>query len=524
MRLMLDGYLVDTKRAEIVGPKGLVHVERLPFKLVVLLITNRDRVVSRSDLIEKIWDGRIVSEATISTAIKQARKAIGDNGTKQSAIKTVHGLGYRFVAEVKEVIAAQAEDIAASDVSMGPLRTPENPVIESPCIAVMKFTMTRMDTSLAWLTHAMPSELLSGLSRMRWLHVISRGSSFQFDPGTLDPVNAGARLGVRYVLMGSMEASDTEITVSVELAAAQDGKILWSETFTTDLSGIQTARQRIVSSVVGALELELPAYEATRSRRLAHDEFDAWSHFHVGLSHLYKFREDHNQSAAKHFDAALKLDPGFARAHAGQSFTHWQTAFMQYDKDREQALQRALKSAELALEIDPLEPFANFNMGRARWLQGDIKGGEMWLDRALSINPNFAQSHYSKGLMQLLDGKPDDAIALAKRAMSLSPLDPISYAMLSVQALSKIAQEDFVGAGKLIDRALQTPSVHFYINLIAACVKELEGNHQTALHHVEQAKRQRPDVTSNLFFGAFPFRDGRMRRTISDTLGKLGLD
>ncbi len=188
------------------------------------------------------------------------------------------------------------------------------------------------------------------------------------------------------------------------------------------------------------------------------------------------------------------------------------------------ALQRAITSAETALEIDPYEPFANFSMGRARWLEGDIASGEMWLDRALELNPNYAQSHYTKGLMLLLDGRADDAMGSAQTALSLSPLDPISYAMLCVQALSKMSQEDFVGAAKLTDRALQTPSAHFYIALIAACAKELEGDRPAALRCLEQARRGRADVTSNMFFAAFPFRDTRMRKMVGGALEKLGLN
>ncbi len=287
MRWTFDGYLVDEKRAEIVGPEGLVHVERLPFRLLVHLISNSERVIAREELIDAIWGGRFVSEATISTAIKQARKAVGDDGSKQAAIKTVHGLGYRFVADLEEIPPAMRADIAKSEGSNQLSRPPSDSATPQPGLTVVKFQMARMHESMEWLASALPSELLSTLSRLRWLQVISRGSSFQFDPGTLDPVDVGAKLGVRYILTGSIEASAQEILIRVELLAARDGCIIWSATFKTDLRDIKTARHRIVSSIVGALEFELPRYEANQSHRLTDHELDAWSHFHIGLSQLY---------------------------------------------------------------------------------------------------------------------------------------------------------------------------------------------------------------------------------------------
>lgn len=206
----------------------------------------------------------------------------------------------------------------------------------------------------------------------------------------MDPASVGARLGVRYLITGTVDIDSRAVNISVELATARNSKLIWSDQFTADLRDIQQARKTIVASIIAALELELPIYKASQSRRLVPNELDARSHFHLGLSHLYRFREDHNQKAAGHFDEALALDPGFARAHAGRSFTHWQTAFMRFDSDRQSLLERALRFAETALDLDPLDPFPNFNMGRARWLEGDVEGSAAWLDRALQLNPNYA--------------------------------------------------------------------------------------------------------------------------------------
>lgn len=519
-----NGFLVDSERAEVTGPDGPVHVERLPFSVLVHLIETRHRVVTRDDLIDAVWDGRIVGDATISTAVKHARKAVGDTGADQAVIKTVHGRGFRFVAPLdapEQTPYAEPKQAIAAETA--PATTEEVAGTGRPSIAALKFQFIGADQSFEGLSTAFPSELLASLSRMRWLHVVSRGSSFQFDPLAFEPAVVGAKLRVRYLLSGMVEVFGSDVAISVELQETRDGGLLWSERFTTDLQDIQQARRKIAATIIAVLELQVPHYEACSARRLRANELDAWSHFHLGLSHIYRFQQSHNQTAAEHFRAALALDPEFARAHAGLSFTHWQNAFMRFGSDREGLVELALTAATNALEIDPTDPFSNFNMGRARWLEGDIDGSEIWLDNALALNPNYAQCHYNKGLIQALEGTPDAAIASTDRAMSLSPLDPLRYAMLSVQAMSKIASEDFRGAGKLTDQALQSPAAHFYIAMIAACAKELDGDRPAAQRHVVQALRHRPDATAGMFFAAFPFRDVQLRRTISGALERLGI-
>lgn len=524
MTWRFDGMQVDRDRAELIGPDGAIRIERLPFDLLIYLIENRERVVSHDELTENIWGGRIVSDSTIATAVKQVRKAVGDNGTDQAIIRTVHRRGFRFVGNVDDNTPTIAASPNGNDPTQPVLAgVPIQAGVARPSIAALRFQYLGSDPSFAGLATAFPTELLSSLSRMRWLQVISRGSSFQFDPSEYQPQDVGKTLGVRYLVTGMIEVDNNTIAISVELQSTQDGEVVWSERFSADLCDIQHARHGIVASVVSVLELELPKFEAGHSRRLRPAELDAWSHFHLGLTHIYKFREDNNQIATAHFRTALKLDPYFARAHAGLSFTHWQNAFMRFGEDRDQLVSLAVASAEAALDIDPSDPFSAFNMGRARWLEGEIDGSQVWLDRALHINPNYAQCHYNMGLIQALEGVPYAALASTNTAVSLSPLDPLQYAMLSVQAMSKIMLEEFDAARLLTEKAIQSPGAHFYIALIAACAEELEGRRGAAERRLYQARVRRPDVTIAMFLQAFPFRDKVMRQTMVGALNRLGL-
>lgn len=159
---MFNGYVVDEERAEIIGPEGLVHIERLPLDVLAYLIENRDRVVSRNDLIDRIRGGGIVSDATVSTAIKQARKAVGDNGTTQAAIKTVHGRGFRFVAPLSEPKTGGSTGVTEAAKLLQIRGEPETRAgTGQPSLAARKFQTIRADPGMVWLAAALPSEVLS---------------------------------------------------------------------------------------------------------------------------------------------------------------------------------------------------------------------------------------------------------------------------------------------------------------------------------------------------------------------------
>lgn len=525
MEWSFDAYVLNVDRAELRGPDGLVHVERGPFRLLLFLIENADRLVTRDDLVEAIWDNRIVSEATISTTIKQARKAVGDSGAEQRIIKTIHGRGVRFVAPV----TARAETKPAAT----PLALPEQPSLlplapiqhgaGQPGIAVMRFQQLSSNDDSAYLADGFPSELISGLSRVGWLRVIARGSSFQFDPAKFDPADVGRRLNVPFLLTGTIEDVSETIAVSLEIQSASTGDIVWSNRFDASREDVEVIRHDIVSSVIAGLELAIPEFEAQRSRRLSLDQFDAWSHFHLGLSHIFKFNSGDNLIAAEHFRSALDLDPGFARAHAGLSFAHWQNGFMFFAGDRAENQRLALQSAARAVEIDPKDPFSNFNMGRAQWLQGDTEGAQAWLDRATQINPNYAQCHYNKGLISALEGQADAAHKSCEKALYLSPLDPLAYGIFGVRAMSSMQEGDYRLAVEFAERGVRQPSAHVYIVLLAALARHFNGEDAAARRWRDHAISIRPDLSVDMFLAAFPYQDPSFRRDVVQALSTMGL-
>ncbi len=278
-----------------------------------------------------------------------------------------------------------------------------------------------------------------------------------------------------------------------------------------------------VGDVVGALELHIPFTEAAIARTLAPDQIGAWSHFHMGLQHLYRFNKSDNSEAARHFNRALELEPEFARAHAGISFTHWQTAFMHYGDDRSALLDKAEATALRANDIDPHDPFANYNLARVHWLRGDVGGFSELLDRALTINPNFAQGSYAQALANGFLGQGEVARNHASQAMQLSPLDPLKYAMMSSYAMALIGDGAADEAAPLVEKACHLPGSHFYIDMIAAAAHQLAGNDAQARMRADRTRERQPGASRQMFFASFPFQAGSSARPMMDgAFEKLG--
>src|SRR5262249_31990581 len=156
---------------------------------------------------------------------------------------------------------------------------------------------------------------------------------------------------------------------------------------------------------------------------------DAWSAYHLGLQHLYRFNRVDSAAAADLFERAVTLDPCLARAHAGLSFVHFQAAFLRYTDGVAAAYAAARRCAERGLELDPLDPFVNFLMGRTYWLEGDLDASLDWLERATRLSPNYAQGIYARGWTETLAGRALEGRQHVDLAMRLSPLDPLYYAM-----------------------------------------------------------------------------------------------
>jgi TolB-like protein len=211
------------------------------------------------------------------------------------------------------------------------------------------------------IADALPHELITELSRLRWLFVTARGSSFRLRGSDVDICEIGRLLDVRYCLSGTAEIVNASLIVTVELVDTRDGRLIWAEHFAGSIDDVHRIREDIRSRIVAALEIQIPLHEAALARLTVSDNLDAWSSYHLGLQHMYRFNRKDNAAATALFQKAIARDPNFARAHAGLSFVHFQTAFMRYSDDLDTEIAQARRFAVRGLELDPMDPFVNFS-------------------------------------------------------------------------------------------------------------------------------------------------------------------
>jgi TolB-like protein len=512
-----DKFELDLAKFELRANGAVCLAEPQVFALLTLLVGNRERVVSHDEMIEKVWDGRVVSDAAIASRIKSARQALGDNGKAQQFIKTVRGQGFRFVADARVVGSGVAE--FAGDT---PQDHPPDEHGSRPSIAVLPFRLLGATGAYAAMADALPHELITELARLRWLFVTARESSFRLRGADADPAEIGRLLNVCYYLSGSVEMAGRRLAVTVELIDTRDGGIVWGEHFAGAVDDVHRLREDIRAQILSALEIRIPLHEAALARLSVSENLDAWSAYHLGLQHMYRFNRTDNAVATTLFQQSIAKDPGFARAHAGLSFVHFQSAFMHYTDGRagETALSR--RFATRGVELDPVDPFVNFAMGRSFWLEGDLESSLVWLERATTISPNYAQGIYARAWTEALAQRSIEGRDHVDLAMRLSPLDPLHYAMLGTRAFTHMMLDEDAEAAVWAERAARSPGAHVLIALIAAAAHALAGDSVRAAAWAADVRARNPALSSEDFFRAFPMQSTVTRARVSGVLARLG--
>jgi len=516
MILEFAPFTLHTDRAELRRAGALIALEPKAYALLCLLVENHDRVVSKDEMIAVVWGGRFISDAAVSTALKLVRRALGDDGATQEFVRTVHGRGHRFVAPVR--IRAAAAVAGAPDVPRA-----KDPTGGQPTIAILPFGTAGLPDLLATLGDALAAEIISALSRLRWLRVIARESSFRYRGDEADLKSIRTVLGARYCLTGRVEMLGGRLAVSADLIETDGGRLIWADRLERPVDGIHDARQAIIAAVIAALDLQIPLAEAAKARTRDVEGLDAWGAYHLGLSHMYRFNARDNAIAAGLFQRATELDPGFASAFAARSFTSFQNAMMGYTKDLAAEVDAARAAAERSIELDPLDPYANVAMGRVPILSGHPEDGLVWLERSVALSPSHAKGHYATSFVQAMSCRPVETRDAVDLAAGLSPLDPMMASMLMMRGISFAIDGDYETAAHWNVRAARMAPTHYGGLVLAVAMCRLSGQDDATAHWAQVLRERRPDATRTQFLNALPFRDGAFRVRLMAALIDAGL-
>ncbi len=518
MKYHFEEFELDTEKLELSNGSEPVPVEPQVFALIELLVANAERAISKDEINERVWGGRVVSDAAVNSRIRSARQALNDSGKEQRLIKTVREHGFRFVGEVASPAAVHTHKVARAPV-------PEQvaPQRSKPAIAVLPLQLLSLDTRYEPLADAIAHEIIAELSRQRWLHVISGASTFKLRGREAEMDDIAQLLGVDYILSGKLALFGDSASISVELTDAATGGLVWAENLERSVEQLIELRIQLATQIANAIEMRIQTQQADISDRIATENLDAWMSYFRGVRHVNRFNAHDNEIAAALFARAIELDEQFALAHAGLSFAHFQNAFVGYLDDVAGSQNQALASAERAFEIDPLDPQANLMVGRAKYLLGQWEQAEPWFDRSGKLNPNSAQAYYNKALVHAVSGDVEDIPELTDRALSLSPIDPLQYAFLAVRAIGQLGGGNYQEAMHWSEQAANAPLAHHLIDVIAAACNYQAGNIQQAEFRRDRALQRNPGFTRSAFYRALPARHDGFVAAVNEAFDGLGI-
>jgi TolB-like protein/DNA-binding winged helix-turn-helix (wHTH) protein len=507
---------IDLSQQELRRRGEAVHIEPQVFDLIVHLVRNHDRIVSKDELIETIWNGRIISEAALSSRINGARRALGDNGNEQALIRTLHKRGFRFVGEVQAVTApdadARAARLAADDgaareyvpvsVSVSAeVRRLDDVVSEAvkaesvtrPSIAVLPFGNMSDDPENDYFSYGLTEDIIRLLARNRWLSVISRHSTVAFQGRTVDAREIGEQLGVRYVMVGSVRKSRDTVRITAELVRAADSKQLWSDKYDLQLEHIFDIQEEMARQIAATIEPELSKVEQQLATRKAPESLDAWDCYQRGLWNLWRFTTPGFDLAESYFQRAIAADPDFARGHGALSYVNIQRAFIDEPGDRAARLETALRQGRHAVALDELDCFCHCALGRALCLTRQNDEALATLDVSLELNPSFAQAYFAQGFNMLWHGREIEAETLLDRATMLSPRDSHISSFHHVRSWAHFSLGEYDIAVEFARRAARQPSVTYQAFASLAASLGLLGDRAQAETAVAELLQRKPN-------------------------------
>ncbi|MBT7769431.1 MAG: hypothetical protein HN705_05565 [Rhodospirillales bacterium] len=312
MLYRFESYELDVERHEFRAGGEVRVLEPQVFDLLRHLIENSGRLISRDELMEVVWRGRIVSESTVDARMHAARQAVDDDGRRQARIKTVPRRGYRFLGEV-EILAGEGEPTTGQETG-GPVTAPA--VIDKPSIAVLPFDNMSGDPEQEYFADGMTEDITTGLSKFGHLMVIARSSTLNYKGQTFDLRSVANDLGVRYVMEGSIRQSGDRIRVTAQLIDASTATQLWAERYDRQVEDIFAVQDELTAAIVSTIAPEIDQAEYLRGKRKPPESLDAWDLLQKGIALLGSGDRAEREAAIGFFDGARKADPAFPEALA----------------------------------------------------------------------------------------------------------------------------------------------------------------------------------------------------------------
>jgi len=398
-------------------------IEPQAFDLLIYLIKNRERVVTRDELFDNLWQGRIVTESALNAQLKTARKAIGDNGKQQGIIKTFHRRGYQFIAEIIESGASgPGSEIDAKLASQQPLLLPDK-----PSIAVLPFQNLSKDPQQEYFSSGITEDIITELSRFHDLFVIARNSTSVYGDKAMNVRDIGRDLGVQYVLEGSVRMAGKRVRVTVQLIDALTDHHLWADRYDRELEDIFAVQDEITETIVSTLAGRVEEATLQRARRKSTDNLAAYEYVLQADLGIWPSTAEKTAWARQMYIKATDHDPLYARAYAGIANTYFLDWGYMLGEDPDDDLELAFEYAQKAVALDDADNRSHMVLAVAYVFRREYTQAQIHQQKAIALNPNDADVLARMCYLLPLLGKHEEAVELGEKAFRLNPYNPRWY-------------------------------------------------------------------------------------------------
>ena len=506
-----DNFLIDTNRQELRGPDGVIHVEPQVFDLLLYFAQNAKRVISKDELIQKIWTGRVISDAALNSRINLARRAIGDTGRRQALIRTIQRRGFLFAAEVTTRTSDQSSSAAGSTARL----------VSTPSIAVLPFRNMSGDPGQEYFVDGMVQEIIASLGRIRWLLVIARNSSYAYKGKIVDVRQVGRDLDVRYLLEGSVQKEGNRLRVTAELVEAESGRHIWAERYDRTLEDIFSLQDELTTSVVAAIEPSLRQAEVERVKRKRPDHLDAYDLLLRALPNIYPAMPDGARKALPLLERALSLEPDYGLAHGYAAWCH-EILFVRGGAREENRL-GGIRHAEAAIQHGRDDANALALGGFVMGLVGhDREAARPAFDAALALNPSCVFAFLFGSVVLATGGDADRGIEWGECAVRLSPLDPSNYGPYFAIMLGRFQRGDYEAAAKAARKCFQANPNWSYAHMLLAATHAQLGRADEATSSAQRVMELEPGYSISGMCGALGLHPS-IAEPLSEALRMAGL-
>jgi TolB-like protein/cytochrome c-type biogenesis protein CcmH/NrfG len=524
MQFLFGDHILDADRRELRRGAEPIAVEPQVFDLLIYLVENRERVVSKDDLIAAVWGGRIVSDSTLTSRINAARKAVGDSGGDQKLIRTIARKGLRFVGDVRmSPMGADASDQMPPAQGDEQESRPALPLPDRPAIAVLPFINLSGDPEQEYFSDGISEDIIAALSKLRWFFVIARNSSFTYKGKAVHMKQIAEELGVGYVVEGSVRKSGERVRITTQLNEVATGTHVWAERYDRDIADVFAVQDEITEAIVAAIEPQLYAAENFRAQRKPPESLDAWDLVMRGLSHYWRLTRQDNMAAQAMLEKATTIDPNYGQALGVLAAAHTFSAHMGWS-EMSKAVPIAERAALAALRADSEDPWAHYAMGNVFLFTRRFDDSLAEFETALRLNPNFSLAQGYYGLTLCYCGRWQDGDLAARRALRLSPRDPFSALYYGIAAYSQYNGRNYEEAIRLARESIRERNDFVGGHRLLTASAGMAGRGAVAAAALQELRRVQPNISLSWISKEMPFKLDDDRKHYLEGFRRAGLE